>query len=362
MGCNFTILHLVGTRRQCTWAFLWSLTAVACCVAGVGVIFLPRHIARLHAVPEVAVVDCRICDAGQIAVMLVRENMRGEERVQHRLVVHDLRRNPSARVDIELPVEPACFAASSQHRRLFVADAIEGGIHAFDLSDIVHLRGCLGRHVQGVPHALACSPDERTVVSLGSQEIYAWDPDHWMLRWCRCDERPECMVVLPDSQSMLCYTETTRSGRLIEIDLQTGSTLQLVRPDVERIKRLTASPDGHFVAAAVGVGRRVLLLEREPGGRLWRDHFFAELPTGSVDVIPAFSPRSDLVVLGHADGRRLVVWDLARAVPVWEIGDASEPALWGSTFLDQDTLLSWSKDGSISIWDLQEGDALRRSR
>jgi hypothetical protein len=248
-----------------------------------------------------------------------------------------------------------------QQRRLFVADARDGGIYVVDLGGSVTLRGRIGRHVQDLPHALACSPDERTLISLGWQEIYAWDVDNWTLRWCRCDERPVCIVILPDSHSMLCCTTNTQPGQLLEIDLRTGNTLQRVGADVEGIKRLTASPDGRFVAAT-RAGRKLLLLEREPGGRSWRDRSLAELPTDSQNVVPAFSPQSDLLALGHEDGRRMIVWDVVRAVPAWEIGDASQPALRGSTFLDQDSLLSWNEHGSISIWDLGKGEARRRPR
>jgi WD40 repeat protein len=357
---NFTFRHLLSTRRQYAGAFLSSLSAVVFVAAGVGLVLLPRQIARLSGTSDISVMDYQLCREGQRGIMLIREDSSNADALRQHLVVHDVRRSQLTRVQVDFPLLPTCFAVTDRSPSLFVADAMDGGIYAFDLGDIVHLRGCIGRHVQSSPHALACSRDGRTLISLGSREIYAWDLEKWMLRWCRTDEEPACVVILPDSQSIICLTTKTRLGELIEIDLTTGETLQLFSPHADPITQLTASPDGRFVAGT-GEGGNVLLFERGSRKTAWHRREFGAFRSGAANVVPAFSPQSNLLVLGHADGRRLVVWDFQRAVPVCEIGACSESPLLGSAFLDQDTLLSWSGNGVITIWDLKSGLASRRT-
>jgi hypothetical protein len=71
-----------------------------------------------------------------------------------------------------------------------------------------------------------------------------------------------------------------------------------------------------------------------------------------VCVPTAFAPHSEWLVCGHEDGRRLVVWDVVRGLPLCEVGNSAEEAR-GSRFLDEDTLLSWNDDGSFRLWDLR---------
>src|SRR5690606_2676615 len=108
----------------------------------------------------------------------------------------------------------------------------------------------LGRHVQGSPHALACSVDGTSLVSLGGEGLYCWNLEAWDIRWCRFGERPSCVAVLPNSRSLICDHGEGIRRRLIEIDLVNGETIQEVFDDSTYCwHQLTCSRDGRFLAA-----------------------------------------------------------------------------------------------------------------
>ena len=102
--------------------------------------------------------------------------------------------------------QPMCFTTGCELGMMFVAGETDGAIHTIDLRKTGYSGGCLGRHIHGTPHTLVCSQDRQTLVSLGHRGIYAWDLGKWELRWCRLDEHPIGAAILPDSQSVVCYT------------------------------------------------------------------------------------------------------------------------------------------------------------
>jgi hypothetical protein len=359
MAHRFTYTHLSASPWRYARAFVQSLAAVFFVAAGAGFFFLPAQLARMQSLPDIAVMACQGACQGQMAVMLVKDrSLDPADGTRRRMLLHDLDQDVTASVRFDQVLQPACFAITRDRRSLYVADELLGTIYGVDLGGSGRTDVIIGRHVRGTPHSIICSSDERTLVSLGSEGIYAWDLNKWRLRWLRHDEKPACAVIPSDSRTLICYTTESRPGQLKEIDLETGKILGHIPHGMCGIDSLAASPDGRFVVGVAATGD-VMVLERTKGEQHWRHRRIDGLRAGRVHVSPDFSPQSNLLVLGNEDGRRLTVWDLERGVPLCELGESHGPIL-GGAFLDQQKLLSWDSDGSLCIWDLTQRSTVKR--
>jgi WD40 repeat protein len=350
-----SIAKIAGTRRQHARALLQSLITVAVLAIVAAAVYWRQSMHRVSVGQQRRVIDCQPCHRESLLIMLTKTNDVYAGTLWTTLVGLEIHQDGPVRVPITDAGSPGCFVASQRERGIFVADTQDGSIRwiggQVDFSDAA----LLGRHARGVAHALVLAPDERMLVSLGHGELYGWDLESGRLRWVRFDHEPSAAVILPDSRSMI-LCRTTRSGRaeLEEIDLEVGATIQEIICDVDRIKHLIASPNGHYVAGLES-GKGVRLLERQPDGIAWQDQKTLRHLELSDSVIPAFSPESDQLILGARHGRKLLVWDLEHGDLASKVDIPGGFTVGGSMFLQSDTLLVWSKEGEVHHWRWHDG-------
>lgn len=193
-------------RQHCRGAFFRSLACTTILTMAVGIAFLPRQLRRSLQPSDMHVIDCQTCDAGRLIVMLMRANPATPGAgVHEQLVVSDQAGHPQKMGRPAELTQPHCFAASPNAQSLLVADTADGSIHW--VRDRGFSRSIfLGRHSQGVAHTLTLTSDRSTLVSLGAQEICAWDLRKLTLRWYRSDQSPLSVCILPDARTMVCST------------------------------------------------------------------------------------------------------------------------------------------------------------
>lgn len=146
-------------------------------------------------------------------------------------------------------------------------------------------------------------------------------------------------------------------GRIEEIDVATGKTLQVVAAAGPVVRTLVANPDGRSVAGIEG-DHKLFLLERTQDAADWQQRTSAAQPDVLAKAVPAFSPQSNRLVLGGRDGRTLLVWNLRRPNAVDKVDLPVTSMLIGHLFLDEETLLSWTEGGDLHRWRLS--DRLKR--
>ncbi|MGE0759993.1 MAG: WD40 repeat domain-containing protein [Pirellulaceae bacterium] len=330
-------------------AFIRSLVAVAISGAIAAVIFVPRELARGQS--ALFVRSCEMLASDQ-AVLLVKEySLVGPISQRRCIFLHDLGSNQSAEILDLHPYEPMCIAVHAPTERIFLANE-DGSIYVHQPQRPELGTALIGRHVYGFAQQLICSPDGKTLISLGTRGLYAWDLDSWSLRWCDFRQTFGSAVVLADSHSVLCARPEGNEGLLVELDLLTGDTREIVhRGRLTAWRSLTVSPNGRYVVC-LSSNSQGMLLSRDPADRTWRSQSITPLITGMAHVDATFSPDSNLLIVGDTEGHQLLCWDVNQELIAFTIGDKDESIL-GSKFVDQHTLLSWNSDGAIQVWDLQ---------
>jgi hypothetical protein len=143
-------------------------------------------------------------------------------------------------------IMPVGFAVSASERNLFVIDQIGGSIHRVAFPNSSSPPSLLGRHVHDTPFLLRISQDERTLVSAGVHDLYAWDLNRWRVRWSRWNADASAAVIPPDRHTLLCCTSEYRQPQLEEIDLDIGRTLQVVVRNIACLRQMVVSPCGRF--------------------------------------------------------------------------------------------------------------------
>jgi hypothetical protein len=347
---HFMFSLLVGSWREYKRAFAETFLIVLVMVGFAGMALFRNQLNPTQKPLDIVATECQVDSCGSRATMLIRTtppHARGANGSFHQLVECAIGQSQPVFEPIELDLHPVCFVASHGHREFFVAARDDGSIWQISRPGSSSCRR-FGRHVHGPAHTMLLGTDERTLVTLGPNEIYAWDIPTAKLRWCRLQESPVAGVVLSASQSMICCSNNRQSTHLRELDLETGETLQSLDSNTCWIKRLVASPNGHFVA---GVDNRsgIFLFERRPGGEKWHQHRPYQHFAGTKDIVPAFSPDSRLLAYGKRDTGEVLIWDLRDKVEVGRLGPIPD-TLKGLLFLNRDQLLGWNRDGSTETW------------
>lgn len=238
---------LVLPRQVLPWlsAFLKSFAAVSSLTVMTGVVFLPAEMARLANDQRVFIGYCEPEVDGEKFVSLVRtfqrDIFRGDQR---RIVLHNLA-NETATVFNVLPVrDVSCFATSPDGSKLYIGSH-DGSICSLNLDGYQDCVRKLGRHVHGFPATLICT-DDKTLLSMDSDALYAWDLEAWRLRWCRINREISCVAMAPDSQTLICSRGTRDHAELWELDIQTGDD---VRPILsgQMWQDIRFSPDGRYL-------------------------------------------------------------------------------------------------------------------
>jgi WD40 repeat protein len=353
--------QLSFASSRASWQFgnalLQSFAVVFSLVLLAGIVFLPEEIRKLTVAPDISVSSFSPNSAGRSAVALERIIPRqSRDGLQHRIVVHDLTQRKRREMNLSLPGRPVSITTTPDDKLAFIANE-EGGIYGVNLQKPSLQPSLIGRHVRGIPRELACSRDGTTLVSLDGDAIYAWDVEQWRIRWCRINMSATCATILPDSKTLICQQSWRSQGRMVELDLLTGDFVRVISDGELNLHNLVASADGCRLVGSAFCGT-ILLWQRESLNAPWQRQEIPGLRCGISCVASTFAPHSDWLVCGHIDGRRLVVWDVERGLPLCEVGSSEEEAR-GGRFLDENTLLSWNDDGSFRLWDLRNPSQAR---
>ncbi len=351
--------RLFGTSRQYRVAVVHTSVAVIALTVAMGIVLLPKYFDRSSKVLQTSVIGWQLCESGQTFVTLNKEH-RLDQPQRRYLSWHELSTNQAVRFDFPT-LQPTSFAVSPRDGKLYMAHEADGSIWRVDGSGSAQQLYLLGRHIKGFSHSLAISCDGCTLISLGNHGLYAWDLDDCRLRWCRFDTDPTAAALLSNERAIVCLRSQHGATDIEEIDLQSGATIQLIKKNVTPVTQLVTSPDRRFVVAACH-GSKVLLLERNVDDMSWHGRQIAEQLTGVAAVVPAFSPQSDLLVLGYHNGHGLAILEVERGLTVRELAASLEKPIQGSVFLDDDSLVSWNRDGSVFMWKLTANSSAHQQR
>jgi len=229
----------------------------------------------------------------------------------------------------------------------------DGAAYMLDAHRLTSERLNIDLHRGGVI-ALACSPDGQCVVTQGSGELRAWDLNKNSERWRRTDVFPFCFVLAPDSKTAVIANP---DGEVLQIDLDTGRTLQTLARLPSIIVQLAISPEGGKLAILSASGR-LLVLEMATQLKLWEQPFHVPAYRAPARVA-LFSPSGEtLVTTNHEKGSALVVWDAQTGRPLREMR-GHRRIVQGVEFTAGGDLRSWGADGTIRLWDLPTGELLR---
>jgi len=135
-------------------------------------------------------------------------------------------------------------------------------------------------------------------------------------------------------------------GKVSEWDVATASKLRIVHPHDEIIASLAYAADGRIVA--IGTYRRATVWTPSNGDMRHR------YTTSETVVSAAFSPDSQLLALGSADGS-LWLWNVQAVAEVWHVSQkGSNDCLAFSP--DGRTLASCGWDNMVRLWDVASGN------
>jgi WD40 repeat protein len=249
-------------------------------------------------------------------------------------------------VDILWPqIAPTCLAACGVNDRIFVATQ-EGAIYSVVAGRPQTAPLLVATQAGHDIHALECSPDGSTLLSIATRGVCAWNTVSGERRWQRCDLSANSVSFDPSSRRVVCGLV---DGEVVELDAQTGDTLRSVTRLPYAVNEVRVSPCGRWVAC-VGYERRVALLNWPRGERVWQsagpDNF-----AGSFRVL-CFSPSSRLLVTAAAhDVSHLTVWDTATGRSRGTLR-GHEGVVLGARFVAEGRLVSWGTDGTVRTWDV----------
>jgi WD40 repeat protein len=148
-------------------------------------------------------------------------------------------------------------------------------------------------------------------------------------------------------------------GRFVKLDAATGEELLAYTGQTRRLISLAASPDGKFVAGGTADGQ-ILIWDSEDGTQIARYH---QLPTGEPlqrVLALSYSPDSSALMFGTLDGV-LALWEIATNQAA--ILEKADRGIWNVDFSPNGQFaVSGDAVGALTLWDVQEGGALRRFR
>lgn len=363
------LTHQVPTAatRHLSWpkAFIKSLLATSLCVIVLGVVFLPREIDRLQSSPIRRVDFCVPLPDGKSVLSLVStiDHDQLTSGIKRHIQRYDLGHTANTTNYVCRSLNANCFALDPSGARLFIGSQY-GSLYVASLD--THSEDdeiLLGHMAKGIPVRMECTKDGKSLIVQDKYSLNVWSMDSGRgedgnLRWYMPDPSIVCFATYPDSQtgiySRSAYNENT--SQLMEFNMQTGEVQPILASIAAKIKRITISVDGQFLAGIADDGQ-VVLLHRHSTLEPWRRRSLPGLRTG-VTCIASFSPNANMLITSDLARLKLIVWNLERQEIVREFKELPHELL-GCEFLDDEQFLSWSKHDTMQVWKLQSPSPVR---
>jgi WD40 repeat protein len=212
---------------------------------------------------------------------------------------------------------------------------------------------------------LAYSPDGQVLASVSKDgTIEIWNAkDNSLLRSHRDTlgrSSPRCVSFSPDGKDLVIGGT---DGAMLEIDATTFATLQSYGGRADGVSGLAVTPDGHWLATALG-GRRAAVWDLTTGRQVR-----TFLPASASVRNVALSKDGTLLAAGPglgAPGTKtttvapVVIWSVINGKQVATLQGHLEAVTAVRFFADGKRLLTASYDGTVRIWDISSGKELHR--
>jgi hypothetical protein len=322
-----------------------STVAVAFFLVLLGFIFLPSEARRLNEPGVVAITHYLPAAGGQPAVTLFLRSSHKLRPRNYCIAVHDRAADRTSARHPWPELQPWCIARGAA-ADLFVGNR-DGSVCLLDLQNPTQPPILIGRDAGFTPLEIAASMGGRWVVTFDWVHIGAWNAAQRTLQWKLAGIA--CFALRPGAATMICCT---RSGELIELELETGHRLRSLGCQPGEIRNLAISPDGQLLAllhAPTGISVRNLNSAR----LLWQAES-GSAPNAGAPVVQ-FSPCGRLLVSASPHSpHELAVWDA-------HTGDRRRALaghhqyVFDAAFGADGMLYSWGLDGKVRAWDAWHG-------
>ncbi len=313
-----------------------------------GLFFLPHEVAHLRQPYTVSIQQLVFDDQQRITFVFCKCSPRQGERP----LLYQLSRQPLDQPTLDPHVmddvpRPTCVAP------------VAGGVIVGEDDGTIRRHGdatgaglVIGRQPEGRVGGLACSPDERLLLSWGN-EYCLWDLT--TNRLLSRGPRDFLFALIPaDAQGFYCY----RHGEIVECELLTGKQRRVVaRPGYAIAAAL--SPDRRHLAT-IGYDNKVQVTDLDSGALVWERSVGgpdspSQLPIPNALPVLVYSPSGDRFVCAHdLDQRRswgVSVWN-AVSGQVEQTFQAHAERIVGARFVGPRRLYTWGRDSLLKKWDL----------
>jgi len=214
--------------------------------------------------------------------------------------------------------------------------------------------------LKGVPYAIAFSPDNRTLVRLGSESIKIYNlvlpgapfqvvSPRRVIPQPDVNPKEKCAVFSKDGKTL--FTGGT-DGTIKQWDIETGQLTGSFKAQNGEVKALAFQPHGNQLASA-GADFTVRLWDFDVV-RQSRDFTGHDGPVWT----SFFSPDGKRLVSASAD-RTIRIWDVSTGKTLLTLTGHFSPVTVALFSPDGKTILSGSGDKLIKLWDAITGQPLR---
>jgi len=199
---------------------------------------------------------------------------------------------------------------------------------------------------------------KRALVAGSGSEIIVWDLESWqevgLLSGHDQDAWITAVVYSPDGQQAL---SSSTNGTLILWDVPAKRIIHRMEGYGTGVWALAVSPDGDMAVSDSDVSSFTLWNLKT--GKKVREFVrpFAYGKTGSTDF--AFIPGEESVISCERDGY-LIEWDLVSGAEVRRLGVHTTNRTRLALSLDGRFAVTGGEDGSLMLWDVEEGQLVRR--
>ena len=192
--------------------------------------------------------------------------------------------------------------------------------------------------------AVAFTPDGATLAVAEAAGVALWDVATRTLR-TRLAVDAFSIGISADGSRLIGGRS---DGSVVVVDLTSGAEVARLAGLAENVNAVALSPDGRVAAAGDFAGTGIVW-DVATSGEITRTDGFAARTKGRA----AFSPDGRHLVMSGTTGRVLLL-----SVPerTWTDVPAHDRTVNGLVFLDDDTVVSSSIDGSVGRWSLQHLD------
>jgi WD40 repeat protein len=325
-----------------TRALVQTAVTVVLIAVGMGFVYVPPEAEGLWGPPHVSVVDCHVsATSGTLTALSRSHSPSGLEPMRFQLSSHSLTASKEAAA--HWPLVPRSMSATREG--LLLVGGWDGSVYEIDPRRPDRPPALVVRDPERQPNTIQSSPDGRWLITRGASFINVWCLESRTLRWRRDVCGIRCQAIHANSQILYFGLH---DGRVLELDLESGTALRSLGQPGPSTCALSISPDGRWLAMMDM--DHIDILDLDTGAFLSSCAIHSQPGYDPVQFV-TFSPCSKLLVTAADGGTRLAVWDLATGERKQTL-DGHDGFVLGAAFVDGRTLCSWANDGTIRTWDL----------